>query len=201
MQPVELIVALTLTIIGLLIILALIKVMFGGLFGGWAQWFDRYKIRQKETLLERSDVYLKAGDFESVVTFLRGSFLLDHVKSELKLVERMHNHHMAALGRILMLAERYTIHLETLPVVEDLLVTRSQLLRSFIEKSRARKTLRSGSGERPRTAPRWAVNEFDSQLADIREKLATNRKSLDSQIEKLFSNLGNLRRVDEVTYH
>ena len=187
--------------LGLALIVALLRLMFASFFGNSGSWLEKYRIKQKENLLERAEVYIKAADFASVSSLLRGAFYLDQIKSDARLVERVHNHHLGILSKIITLADRFNMHLDSLPIVEDLLISRAQLMKTIIEKKAARSTLRKKGSEKNRKTPDWALNEFGSQLLDLRDKLGTNRRSLESQIDKLFTGLASARSPDEVTYH
>jgi len=200
MQGASLIIPLLLGLLGLLCIGYLLRVLWISLIGDPAGLLERFKFRQKENLLSRADVYIKAAEFESAYSFLRGSFLLDQIKSDIRLVTRLHNHHLAILGRLVGIADRFSAHLDSLPIVEDLLTTRSQLMKSFIEKKIAQQSLAQKNRGKNRP-PDWALSEFRNQAKEIREKLAVNRKSLDSQLSKLFLSLGSAKKHEEVTYH
>jgi len=186
---------------GLALVFLLLRVIFGSIFGGGLSFVDKYRIRQKENLLVRADVYLKASDLESSLGFLKNSFFLDLIKNDIKLIDRAHNHNLSVLGKLIGVADRYSTHLANLPLLEDLLISRAQMMKSLIEKKAARNTLKRKRAERARKAPLWAIPEFDAQIAEIREKLSVNKRSVDSQIAKLFSLISNAERGDEVTYH
>ena len=198
MQGFYLLIPIVLGALGLALIVVLARILVGSMLGDSPGFFERLKLKQKEGLLSRADTYIKAGEYEQAAAFLKGAFFLELLKSDMRSVERLNNHHLAVLGRVVSVADRFSLHLENLPVVEDLLLSRSQLLRGLIEK---RKGKRIAAAKRKSGGPQWPVAEFDTQIKDLVDRLATNRKSLESQIGKLFSALVTSRRTDEVTYH
>ncbi|MBX7138038.1 MAG: hypothetical protein K1X83_08650 [Oligoflexia bacterium] len=201
MNPLEIFLASLLGGLGLALIVVLLRVFFGGMLDGRGDWIQKIKIKKKEGLLERSEAYLKAGDFETVSSFFKSAFYLEQIKSDPRLVERAHNHNLSILGKILAMADRYALHLDNLAIVEDLLGNRSQLMRTFLEKKSARDVLkrkRAGKGKQP---PEWALTEFNAQLDELRDRIAVNRRSLESQLEKLLLSIKNVKKADEVTYH
>lgn len=198
MQGLSLLAPILLGAFGLALIVALLRILFASLLGDTVGFFERMRLKQKEGLLSRADVYIKSGDYEAAASFLKGAFCLDPLKRDPRAIERLSNHHLALLGRIVGIADRFSLHLDNLAIVEDLLLSRSQLLKTLLDKRVARDL---ASKKRRGNGPDWAVAEFDSQIKELQDRVSTNRKSLESQISKLFSALVTSRRADEVTYH
>ncbi len=202
MQSVDIFPAIFFGLLGLGLIFYLGKVMLGGLFGDSGSWIEKYRLKQKEAYLPRADLYIKAGEFEQACQLLREAFFFGTGKPDANLVERTGNHNLAILGRVIHIAERLSIQLEGLPVVEDLLLIRTQLIKSYAERKLSQAGLRKRRAQNKSAGNQtWAVQEFSKQLEELRDKIDTNQKSLESQLARLFAAIGGARKRDEVTYH
>lgn len=202
MQSLDIFPAVVFGLLGAVLIVYFVKVIFGGLITDSGSWIEKYRIKQKEALIPRADLYIKAGEFEQACQLLRDAFYLGSSKGDPGLVDRSSNHNLAILGRVIHISERLSTHLDNLPIVEDLLLSRGQLIKSLSERRTAHAALRKkrraeGSGREQA----WAKHEFNKQLDELRDKIETNQKSLESQLSRLFAALGGARKRDEVTYH
>lgn len=202
MQSIDIFPAVIFGIIGLALIVYFLKIILGSLFSDSGSWIEKYRIKQKESLLPRVDLYIKAGDFEQANQLLRDAFYFGGSKGEGGLIERGNNHNLAILGRVIHISERLSTHLDNLPIVEDLLLTRAQLIKTFAERKLSQAALRKKRrSEKGGAEQSWAALEFSKQLDELRDKIQTNQKSLESQLARLFAALGGARKRDEVTYH
>ena len=108
---------------------------------------------------------------------------------------------MHILSRIIGVAKSHSRQIEHLPVVEDLLTSRETLLTIHIEHLATRDNLRARRQRDKKETPTWAIAEFSKKIDEIVDKLATNRQSLESQLDRVFEDLARLPVGDEVTYH
>ena len=190
----DLVLPFILTVTGTALGAFILYVLFGTLFRDGLSWRDRIKLKRKQSALTRFDLLLQAGEFEQACNALEAAFFLDHVKSGQKFIELIGQHHFSVLGKILGMAEKFSAHLDNLAILEDLLHARTQLMKSYVEKIGAKEALRQKDRD-------WAMNEYATQLADIADRLITNRRSIESQIAKLMLALRNIRKQEEITYH
>jgi hypothetical protein len=108
---------------------------------------------------------------------------------------------MNILSRVIGIAKSHARHLESLPVVEDLLASRESLLNAHIEHLAARNNLQQRRRRDRKETPAWAISEFSKKIDDILDKLSTNRHSLESQLDRMFDDLRKLPEGEGVTYH
>ncbi len=78
-----------------------------------------------------------------------------------------------------------------------------ELLRENLETFRSKSELVKKQKEKGRTVPEWAKSEYEKRLADLEERVATNRKSIESTLHDLLVSLfaENRAREGDVTYH
>ena len=201
MGTASLISALLLGLVGLLAILFCLKLLASSLLGPGRGFVQRARIRYREKLAADADSFIGSGDLESAAALLRKAFYAEGVCRDMQLVDRLTSHHLSILERLLALAEKRSMHLENLAVLEDLILSRAHLMKALIEK---KSLLR---GERPMPAgedaetPEWARQQFARVYAELRDRLITNQRSLESQLGTLFDSLLRSHEVEQVTYH
>jgi hypothetical protein len=174
--------------------------LFHSVFADGLRWMGRQKLTRKEGLLKTADSLIKADSFSEALALLRNAFLLDEMPSSPALIESAAHHHMSILSRLIAISERTSSHIPNLAVVEDLLSTRAQLLRSLHEAETAKKSLKQRRKDK-KELPQWAVAEYENRSKDILDKLSTNKKSLTSKLDELFNALSSAPSRQEVTYH
>jgi hypothetical protein len=162
---------------------------------------ERWKFRKKKRLLLQADELLKTGAVQQAASVLMDAFYLDQIKVDPSLIDPILNHHLDILSRVISVTEKHSRHLENLPILEDLLHSRCQLMKAWFERTYAREKIRRKKAEDGKPAPGWAAQEFVRQLEDIKDKLTTNRRSLLSRLKDLFGSLEKMRLEGEVTYH
>lgn len=174
--------------------------LFRPLVGDLLTWARRSKLGRKQRLLKNADELAKQGALEQALSRLQEAFMLDHTPLDPVLIESISHHHLSILSRLIALSDQRAARLPHLAVVEDLLASRAQLLRALHEAVAARKSLRERRGEK-KDLPEWALAEYEKKVVDIRDRLATNRKSLESKLSEIFSALRSMTPGQEVTYH
>ncbi len=199
MQAFTLIIPILLATLGLFFILYFTKIIFRNFAINPAHWLEKRNLKRKVQLLYRADLYLKNDNYQSALPLLREAFCLDHFRSDFAILEKLGNHHLSVLSRALSIAERHQSRLNSLAVLEDLLATRVQLQKIFLEKSMVKRGLMGKAAAR--TGATWASAEYDNQLAELKDRINTNRKSLESQLAKLFHELSLVKVSQEITYH
>lgn len=162
---------------------------------------ERLKLRRRQSMLTQAERAIERDDIAAACSSLRGAFYLDTVRAAPELLDRISNHHHAVLARLVLIAEKSGGLLSNLPVVEDLLIRRGDLLKELDEGRRSRAGLARRRGERGRSSPGWALDEYDRRIETLQEKLATNRQSLERQLDSLFQSLSKAPSTSEVTYH
>ena len=189
------------TFISLGIILFVFTLFLRSVVGDVRAVPERWKFRKKKRLLVQADELLKNGEVQQAAGILLDAFYLDQVKVDPSLIDQILNHHLDILSRVISVTEKHSRHLDDLPILEDLLHSRCQLMKGWFERIFAREKIRRKKAENGKSAPGWAAQEFSRQLDEIKDKLTTNRLSLLSRLKDLFGSLEKMRLEGEVTYH
>lgn len=197
----SLIPALCFAAVALLIILIFFRVVIESLVGDLRGWPNNIKLKRKERLLTQVTKEAKDPPSYSQYSVLRDAFFLDEVFADNGFLEKMNSHHNEILSWLVAVSERYSKHLDNIVLVEELLQSRSELMKLRIEIADGLKNIKKKRKEKGQTTPEWAKNEFMSKLGELNEKITTNRRTLDSQLNHLFQLLEKLPSSQEVTYH
>ena len=166
------------------------------------RWEERI-LNQRKQILLKARALLKEARYQDCYPLLYQSFVLEHVKSAESMADRVLEHHLAVLNAIIGFSEKYPVSLSNLPVIEELLQVRAALCKAFLESLAAVKKLGSKSADELRSGPppKWAINAFVEKTEELQTKIETNRKSLESEIDKLFHRISHSAELSEVTYH
>ncbi|MBX7142817.1 MAG: hypothetical protein K1X79_00025 [Oligoflexia bacterium] len=161
---------------------------------------DRMCLRRHQATLAEAEALLERGHFESAWPALQGSFIFEHIKTG-PLIEKVASHNLSTLARLVAAAEITSTRLPNLPILEDLLATRHGLLRGFLEVQETTVKIKKRPAHDGKDIPEWALSEFSKKLTELKEKLETNKRSLDSQLKETFALLKKQPAQSEVTYH
>lgn len=161
---------------------------------------ERIRIYQHSKTLSKVDALIEQGNFPVALTELRGALLLAHIKSGPELIDQSVHLNLAVLSRILSLSERAGAHLENLAVVEDLVQSRGQLLTSYFEAQRDRRVFKSRRSSAGKDAPEWAIAEFTRRVDELKDRIDTNSRSLQMQLDELLRDVTKGSQAS-VTYH
>jgi hypothetical protein len=201
MDALEIIPAIVLSGIGTFFVVIFAKSILSAFPFSFRGLPDRMRLKRRQALLAQADQAIERDALPEACTALRGAFYLETVRLAPELIDKINNLHHAVLGRLVILSEKSGGLLANLPVVEDLLIRRGELLKEIDEVRRARSGLSRRSNEKGRTSANWAVGEYNRRLDELREKISTNRQSLESQLDTLFQSLRKAPASSEVTYH
>jgi len=179
----------------------LIRSLLLGFSADPRSWLEGLRVRKREQLVLAADELMKSNKVSEALRVLRSAFFFEHPVRYPATVERIHEHHLNILSRIIGVAKSHSRQIEHLPVVEDLLASRETLLTIHIEHLATRDNLRARRQRDKKETPTWAIAEFSKKIDEIVDKLATNRQSLESQLDRVFADLARLPVGDEVTYH
>jgi len=168
----------------------------------WRSFGSQRQIKAQEKLLAEADRHIKGGVLFRALPLLRRAFAIDKTSTDLASIELASNHHQGILERLVDLSHHYDRPLLGLPVLEDLLISRTQLLRTQLELKAARASIKSRIKEKGRSTPQWATSDFDQRLSEVVDRLETNRRSLNGQIDLVFRSLeGASEPTSETTIH
>jgi hypothetical protein len=197
----QLFIVLLLAVIGLLITGLFAKLVTSALVGNPNNFLDILTLGRRTQLLNELDKEFQAGNFSQALEILEKTFFFDPKLGETTIIEKIAAHHMEVLNRIVAFSDRHGFHLGPLPALEELLSNRSDLFKSKFEVSQTIRNLKFKKILSRNKSPNWALIEFKKKLADIQDKLETNRKAIKVTVKELFLLLHDSRRPDNVTFH
>lgn len=192
------IVAIVLGLLGLAMIAWLLASMVLPLLRDSRAFAERVRFRQKERILDSVDAMIEKNLFADALKHLVVAFFYESIRADKELIEKVHNHHVGILSRIVLVAEKLSRHVENLAVIEDLVLSRSELLRSLYETRQNRAAL---SARRTRETPQWALDEYSRKIDEIIDRLKTNQRSLESQMVLAVSEAKPAQADQEITFH
>ncbi|RMG41190.1 MAG: hypothetical protein D6719_09010 [Candidatus Dadabacteria bacterium] len=195
--------ALLFGLVGLLVILFIVKAVFGPLFYSLSGWRERSRFSACRNYFKALDSLADSSQIAEIRSAAGRAFYLDIVKKNPGILETIYNHNLAVLGKIIQICGDSAGPIKSLPVLEDLLRTRRQLNRVYFEKLALKQKLnkKKTSASTKKEPPEWAKQEFNKQIKDILDKLQTNRSSIASQLEALFKEFSAAGSGSDVTYH
>lgn len=178
-----------------------IKVVLQAAIGDPRAWSERWKLRRKMRWAEEADSFIEQELFPNALPLLKQSFFLDPIRFQHEMVKLSHNHNLAVLGRLVVIAEKLSAPTSNLALIEGLLQSRNEILESYFETALLRAKIRSERAEEGKETPEWSENEFAKKLNSASDKIITNRKTLISQIDELTTALAEAKSQSSITYH
>ena len=200
MNSFDLTAALVLSAIGTFFIVLFARAIVGALPFSLRGITERLRLKRCQALLKQADQNIEKDALHEACAALRAAFYLDSVRLAPEIIEKVNNHHVAILSRLVNISDKGAGPLTNLPLMEDLLIRRGELLRELSEVRRSRAGVSKRRREKGKHSD-WAVSEYSRRISELDEKLTTNRKTLAAQIERLFASLKKAPLESEVTYH
>ena len=183
---------------GLALLVALVWAMARPLLPARRLWPDRSALTRKGKIVEEVDRLIEQDNWSKSIELLRAAIYLEDGKLSPDAAEKANQHNLGILTRLLLISEKRKRRLVSLAVVEDLLLSRRDMQRTLAEAIAGRQSL---SRKRGRDVPAWALDEYKRKISDLNDQLVTNRRSLESQFEKLFVELLEAHDPIEVPFH
>jgi hypothetical protein len=153
----------------------------------WTLSPSGFRMRRRMRLLDTADECIRQERYPEAVQALKDSLLLNQLRPPTVSSEEVYLYHLSVLSRYVTIGELRKRQLDTLPLLEGLFLSRSEMTKSYDEVLRNR---------------RWDPDgEVPAQLEELREKLETNRKNILSQIDLLAERLLKVDDTQGVTYH
>ncbi|NDC38316.1 MAG: hypothetical protein EBZ48_09725 [Proteobacteria bacterium] len=161
---------------------------------------ERWRLNHHAKALARVDQTIEHGQLLETVGLLRQALVLDRFSSDRRLIDQSVQLNLATLSRVLAIAELTGAQLENLAVVEDLMQSRGQMQQSYLETLRDQAAFTQRRVSAGKRAPDWAFAEFTRKGAELKDRLDTNKRSLQTQFNQLLQEA--LRgSSSSVTYH
>lgn len=159
-------------------------------------------LKKKVANLEMAAKLQSQGNYSDALAEIKLSFILDTGPWSHPFIEQVTNHHMNALSQILSMAEKLDQQLTDLPIAEGLLLARSDLLKSFSDASKSADYIRKKLKERGSEQQNWAYAEAARKIDELKDKLATNKRTILSKYDEIAKTLTNTSSNNvDFTYH
>lgn len=201
----DIVIGITLGLVGIAVICYLSYLIVRNSIGDPLVFLLKFQVRQKEQTLNSFTASLLAGDKLQAQKSLQSSFILDGAPKNEQTIDRIAAHHLEILNRVIEGAAKRERRLDTLPILEDLIQSRNQLLKGYLDSARSLTALADRGKEKGTPTPPWALQEYQRRLAEISDRLRTNEKALHSQLTSVIAALFDAPpsggTQTEVTYH
>ncbi len=194
----ELIFAIGLCLFAIFIIGYLLFLILRPLIGDPRGLAEKFRIRNREALAKEADLMIEKSDWKEALRLIRNSFYFDNIKSDSALVEKISQHHMGLLSRLMIISDKQGRNLENLAIIEGLLMSRCEIMRAWFEAFSSHRKL---VAKHSKKIPSWALDEYRNKIKELEDKLSVNQRSLKSQMDSAYKILSNKMMVEEVTYH
>jgi hypothetical protein len=201
METVTVILALIIGAIGLALLAFLLHAILSPLVGNPLKFSEQWKLKRRARLLGELERLLEEGATDGATNYLRQCFYLEHVYRNPDLIPIIATHNLSILGSALTLADRRGAHIQNLPIVEELLNDRIQLMKSYLETTETKREIARKRKEEGKEVPGWAAKEYGKKIHDLKDRIQTNHTSLRKELEALFKALEGSVKSSEATYH
>lgn len=200
MSSLSLIVAACFGLTGVLLCAIILKTFYEALVGPQKGWTERWKLRQREKQLGLVDALIESSNLPGAFKQIRQTIFFDVVRHDAELIERVSSLHFGVLSKLMALSNSRGSHIPELVVLEDLFSLRTALLRSWAEAISSKNNLLR---KRQNKMPDWAFEEYQKKLGEFSDQLDTNRKSIETQLDKILLSFTapQAKREDEIIYH
>ena len=116
-------------------------------------------------------------------------------------VDEIYQTHLGVLAKLVTAADKRSISLTQLPVLEDLVHHRNVLLTAHREVRISMRNIKSRRSAKGKEFSSWAENEYQTKLKTAFEAVEVNRLSILSQLDEIIEELAKGDEAREVTYH
>lgn len=192
--------------VGLYIIFFLLGSVLSGIWGSgstlnFSGSLFKWRFKRYQRALEDADKNIGQNKLSAASEDLRNAFCLEVTPGFLKEFDVIHEHNFSVLGKVMSLYEDTESHLGNLPIVDELLQSRYDLMRTLYDTRLTKQKLKLREAEKQKNSPQWAYEEMDAKIKECIERLKTNRLSLISQVDQLFASLRNVSGQSTIQYH
>lgn len=146
-------------------------------------------LKRKVINLESAAKLEMQGKFTEALEEVKNSLILDNGPWSHAFIDQVTNHHMNALSQLVSMAEKLDHQLSDLPIAEGLFITRSELLRSFSDTSKASENMKKKLKERGTEQQSWAYAEITRKLDELKDKLNTNKRTITLKYDEIAKKL------------
>lgn len=153
--------------------------------------------------LSKIDARIEGGQFDEAVQECRGALFLEAIRKDRVLLDRVDAHHDEVLSRLIIISNLMEINSNHVPLMEDLLASRAELLKALIDASSTLENFKSKVRGDRRGSPSWAINQYEKQVSEILDRLNTNKRSILGVMAEFQQELLKITKApsESVTYH
>ena len=187
-----------LALAALAVLISIVALFYNAIAGEPRAMSERLKFKRREKMVLEADLLIQHDDWQSALKRIRSSFYFEPVRYDEDLVDKISNHHQGLLSRLLIISEKRSRSIANIAIVEDLFLSRCEMMRAWLEALSSYKTLLK---KRAGRVPGWALDEYKTKISEIEDRLNVNQKSLNSQLDLLFKALTDTSVTEAVTYH
>lgn len=174
-------IAIFLALLSLLLILYFVRLFLGASFGDLRSVVEKLKFKKAASALTEVENLLAKGELTDAISKIKGVFYLDTSLNSPGLIDVVVTHNLSALSSLISISQKRSLRLDGIPLIEEMFQTRGELLRNLYN---TKSSLRKASAGKSSTT--WAADELKSKSQDIIRALATNRSSLEKELQKIF---------------
>ena len=157
------------------------------------------KIKVASQRLASVEKLLNDDEVTKALDILRKTFLFDRFQTQPALLA-LTTHHQETLSKCINAAEQLGGRLENLADVEKILLQRSEMLSIYNKAIYSFESLKLKRTNEGKKVPSWSKEEYKTRVAQIKQELSRNEKSLEEEINKLFMFLKK-RSQENIVYH
>lgn len=197
-----LIISLLLLGLALFILLWFLSTLFNASTLEWRTFKLRTSIKRRVEHLQKASKLQNQGKLPEALTEIKNSLILDDGPWSHSFIEDISNHHLNALNQLVLMSEKLGQQISNLPIAEGLFLTRTELLKSFSDASRAVEAVKKKLKERGTEQQNWAYAEVTKKLDELKDKLATNKRTINYKYDEIAKKLTRSTSSSaDFTYH
>jgi hypothetical protein len=157
------------------------------------------RLRQKK--LKGVDQMIEGKQYRQAMVLLSSCFLFDLPSVDARSIDAIIGHNFGLLSRFGMIADSRGIRSEILPLVEGLLSSRIESWKQLLQSTHAESKVEKRQATRQREEP-WVQQEMRRRRSEVADRLLTNRKAIEQQLDALRQELlAEVRHPGGYTFH
>ena len=199
MDLLSIIIASVLGVGGIFLLGLLLWLMFAPLLKSVAGRKDAMRMNRSADRIAAADRLIAERKYPDAIKLLRGAPVLE-IYENIALLEPVRDLHQNILSRCVQISEEVGSRAENLAEVEQLFNQRDELQSLYLRAKESFRNLKAKREREGKETPTWSKSDFDERVNDIKSELIANGKSLQQDLEKLFSALESAR-AEPIVYH
>ena len=200
MSILRLIPALLFGLTGLVILIYVSSLVFQAIFNNLRGLLMKNRITKRESELAKAELLLQMGNSVDALNILKNALILETKVADHGQIDKVFAHNLSVISIINRVSKDYSSLYRNIPVVQELLQTRRNLMRAYLDASLSKQAINQKRTFSLKSTS-WALSEFDKKIEELSSFLKTNHQSLKSEIDRLFSSINSSDQKPEANYH